>query len=309
MRRFKSPHEHEHGVAFYMFPLAESVGCLWDGTEEMPKLFCQTATGGVEMSSLDLYRLEGKPKAVTRGAVTLTVNEGDLREELKMEPLPSTLRPPDDSDGDFILEDALRVEILGNDMSYADVIFGIFDASILPVLYSLDYFCKDLCLFFNKWKGYAMHLAAVICRTFDSKPSCSTLKATATALAALWRGWEGELFVCPVRSQAPSYGAGTIPYLWGRSWGGICVRGWGNKSLNGVVLKVVLENVVSEAAQEVYKWLQKLILAVVLRVLRDVTSLETGGLVEFTAELPRLHWRCGTLDTIEDWEDDLIECD
>ena len=27
-----------------------------------------------------------------------------------------------------------------------------------------------------------MHLAAVICRTFDSKPSCSTLKATATAL-------------------------------------------------------------------------------------------------------------------------------
>lgn len=116
MRRFKSPHEHEHGVAFYMFPLAESVGCLWDGTEEMPKLFCQTATGGVEMSSLDLYRLEGKPKAVTRGAVTLTVNEGDLREELKMEPLPSTLRPPDDSDGDFILEDALRAEILGDDI-------------------------------------------------------------------------------------------------------------------------------------------------------------------------------------------------
>lgn len=27
-----------------------------------------------------------------------------------------------------------------------------------------------------------MHLAAVICRTFDSKPYCSTLKATATAL-------------------------------------------------------------------------------------------------------------------------------
>ena len=165
MRRFKSPHEHEHGVAFYMFPLAESVGCLWDGTEEMPKLFCQTATGGVEMSSLDLYRLEGKPKAVTRGAVTLTVNEGDLREELKMEPLPSTLRPPDDSDGDFILEDALRAEILGDDIVLCWCNFGIFDASILPVLYSFDYFCKDLC-FFSKWKGYAMHLAAVICQDF-----------------------------------------------------------------------------------------------------------------------------------------------
>ncbi len=121
MRRFKSPDEHEHGVAFYMFPLAESVGCLWDGTEEMPKVFCTSATGGVEMSSLDLYRLEGKPKAVTRGAVTLTVNEGDLREELKMEPLPSTFRPPDDAD-EFILEDdALRAEILG-DWSYADVL-------------------------------------------------------------------------------------------------------------------------------------------------------------------------------------------
>lgn len=33
-------------------------------------------------------------------------------------------------------------------LSCADVIFGIFDASILPALYSFDYFCKDLCLFF-----------------------------------------------------------------------------------------------------------------------------------------------------------------
>lgn len=36
--------------------------------------------------------------------------------------------------------------------------------------------------FLYKWKGYSMRLAAMIPRTFDSKPYRSTLKATANAL-------------------------------------------------------------------------------------------------------------------------------
>lgn len=112
MRRFQSlPGEAEsRGVAFYMFPLCEAVGCLWDGTEQMPKLFCQSASLGIEMRSWDLYRFHGKPGACTRGAVSFAVDEDDLRAELRMEPSRQQGRTPgenpDVADGDeVILED------------------------------------------------------------------------------------------------------------------------------------------------------------------------------------------------------------
>lgn len=108
MRRFQSlPGEAEsRGVAFYMFPLCEAVGCLWDGTEQMPKLFCQSASPGIEMRSWDLYRFDGKPGASTRGAVSFAVDEDDLRAELRMEPSVPEGTHPDVADGDeVILED------------------------------------------------------------------------------------------------------------------------------------------------------------------------------------------------------------
>ena len=108
MRRFQSlPGEAEsRGVAFYMFPLCEAVGCLWDGTEQMPKLFCQSASPGIEMRSWDLYRFDGKPGASTRGAVSFAVDEDDLRAELRMEPSAPGGTHPDVADGDeVILED------------------------------------------------------------------------------------------------------------------------------------------------------------------------------------------------------------
>ena len=113
MRRFQSlPGEAEsRAVIFYMFPLSEAVGCLWDGTEQMPKLFCQSASPGIELQSWDVYRFDGKPGTSTRGAVSFAVDEDDLRAELRMEPSaqPEGRTPeenPQTTDGDeFILED------------------------------------------------------------------------------------------------------------------------------------------------------------------------------------------------------------
>eukprot|EP00435_Cladocopium_sp_Y103_P019735 s738_g4.t2 len=110
MRRFQSlPGEAEsRGVTFYIYPWSETVGGLYDGTEQMPKLFCQSASQGIEMRSWDVYRFEGKPGATRRGAVTYAVDEDDLRAELRMEPSaqPQGRNPGANPDGDeVILED------------------------------------------------------------------------------------------------------------------------------------------------------------------------------------------------------------
>lgn len=108
MRRFQSePGEAEaRGVGFYMLPLAEAVGCLWDGTEQMPKLLCASACGGIDMRSSDLYRFAGKPGSGTRGAVTFPVDEDDLRAELRMESVAETLEQTAYGDEVFLEDDA-----------------------------------------------------------------------------------------------------------------------------------------------------------------------------------------------------------
>lgn len=84
MRRFEAlPGKPEaRGICFAVFPLSHDIGCCWDGTEAMPKLLCSTASHGIDMFSLDVFRFEGRPGTTRRGSVTLTVNEDDVRQTL-----------------------------------------------------------------------------------------------------------------------------------------------------------------------------------------------------------------------------------
>lgn len=82
MRPFKQElgEPEARAVTFMMFP-----GISRDlDTEGMPRLLCASACGGIDMQSLDLLRFDGKPGSDLRGAVTYSVDEDDLRAELRM---------------------------------------------------------------------------------------------------------------------------------------------------------------------------------------------------------------------------------
>jgi len=66
------------GICFAIVAVADAIGCCWDGTERMPRLFCMSATPGTQMFSLDVYRFSGKPGSGRRGSLTYTVAEHDI---------------------------------------------------------------------------------------------------------------------------------------------------------------------------------------------------------------------------------------
>merc|ERR1712146_73999 len=85
MRRFQQePGKAEaRAVCFAVVALCVGMECFWrDRTEKIPRLLCISATTGVDMFSLDVYRLDGKPGASRRGSVTHAVDEDHLRREL-----------------------------------------------------------------------------------------------------------------------------------------------------------------------------------------------------------------------------------
>ena len=189
-------------------------------------------------------------------------------------------------------------------------ILGIFDVSIYIACFVFFWLLlQRSLLFLCIRKGYESSCIIVIPRTFDSKSYRSALKATATALRRFDEGHKvnflfalygpkliimepfpfifeedpEEEFVSEDEEVNPWMG---LPWRW---YWRMCIRRC-TKSRQ-VTTKVELGSRSSCIA--------------------GCDFLGNGWVGGVQAELPRLQWRCWTLDMSidEDWEGELIECD
>lgn len=97
------------GLCFAICAIPKTIGLCWASDEEFPSLFCASATAGVDLFSLDVFRFSGKPGTTRRGAVTHSVVEADVRRELGVQEVGSSGQQFADRFGS--LEDSLEEDV------------------------------------------------------------------------------------------------------------------------------------------------------------------------------------------------------